>query len=154
MFKKTIAVAGVSLLLLSPLAVQAAPDNTTIPNSGVGELKSNLQNFGAGTGLANAAGESDLKGTIANIINIVLGFLGIIAVVMLITGGYQWMMAGGNDETVKEAKNRIKNAVIGLVIVFAAYIIVNFAVRQISNATGAGGGPGGGLDRNAEGDSI
>ncbi|MDP1709512.1 MAG: pilin, partial [Candidatus Komeilibacteria bacterium] len=78
-----------------------------------------------------------------------LGFLGIIAVIMFITGGFKWMMAGGSEQEVTDAKNRIKNAVIGLVIVFASYVIVNFVVSQLSDATGAGGGSGA-VEKSAE----
>ncbi len=152
MFKKIIIIASFLILSLSPLVIQAAtPDTSDKPvGTGVDQLKENLNTFGGTTGLTNKAGESDLKGTIANIINIVLGFLGIIAVVMILTGGYQWMMAGGNDETIKEAKSRIKNAVIGLAIVFTSYIVANFAIRQISSATGAGSESGGGSGQNTK----
>lgn len=127
---QTFAIAG--LLMVLPLAAQAA--------SGIDELQGNLGTLGKNTGLGNET--SDLKGTVANIINIVLGFLGIIAVIMVLMGGFKWMMAGGNEDEVKQARERIKNAVIGLVIVFASYIITNFAVNQLSDATGAGGGGG------------
>ncbi|MDP2630152.1 MAG: hypothetical protein Q8P56_01970, partial [Candidatus Uhrbacteria bacterium] len=42
-----------------------------------------------------------------NIINIILGFLGIIAVVFVLFAGFQWMNAGGEEEKVKEAQQRL-----------------------------------------------
>ena len=65
------------------------------------------------------------------VIQAVLGFLGIIFVVLMIIGGIQWMTAEGNEESVKKAKNRIKNAVIGLVIVVLSYAISVFVISTL-----------------------
>lgn len=102
--------------------------------TGVQELQRNTQRFGRDTGLGTGAAEDDLKTKIAKIINIVLGFLGIIAVVMIVYSGFRWMMAGGNEDTVREAKGTLKNALIGLVIIFLAYGITAFTVRALSRA--------------------
>lgn len=132
------------LMLFFSLSAQPA-----LAETGVSELRQNLGAFGAQTGLGSGA-DSDLKGKVANIINVILGFLGLLAVVMIIMAGFKWMMAGGNEETVKDARNNIKNAVIGLAIIFASFIIVNFTVRQLGEATGVDGGGGGAVERDAE----
>ncbi len=75
-----------------------------------------------------------LENIIINIVHIVLGFLGLIFVVLMIWSGYQWMTSGGNTTAIDTAKKRIINAVIGLVIVFAAYSITEFMVIQVLNA--------------------
>lgn len=129
--KKLLITSGLLLLLAAPaMSVKAA--------TGIDQLKQNTQNFGKSTGLAGAK-EEDLKTKIASIINIVLSFLGIIAVVMIVYSGFRWMMAGGNEDTVREAKNTLKNAVIGLAIIFLAYGITYFVVNQLSRATTGGG---------------
>lgn len=89
-----------------------------------------FQNIGIGQ-------ERDLQGTIANIINIVLSFLGIIAVVIIIAGGFKWMTAAGNEESVTEARGMIVQAVIGLVIIFMAWVIAEFVINQLRTATNA-----------------
>src|SRR3989338_8891632 len=139
MFKKYLIIFALSfslvwLGLLPILASSVAPASAA---TGIGELKENLGGFAENTGLG-AKGDADLKGKVANIINIILGFLGVIAVIMIIIAGFKWMMAGGNEETVKQARGNIMNAVIGLLIVFSSYIIINFAVKYLSQATGAG----------------
>lgn len=78
---------------------------------------------------------TDLKSWVANIINFALGFLGIIAVVIIIYAGFKWMTAGGNEEQVTDARKMIVQAVIGLVIIFAAYIIANFVIGTLKDAT-------------------
>jgi hypothetical protein len=80
-------------------------------------------------------GSGDLPSTIASIINVALGFLGIVAVVIILLGGFKWMTAGGNDDKVKEAKKLMIAGVIGLVIILSAYAIASFVLTQISSAT-------------------
>lgn len=147
MFKKIIPITALAALLFLPLTALAA-DTADKPRKGVEELRNNLGQFGGDTGLGDE--NSDLKGTIASIINVVLGLLGIIAVIMILTAGYRWMMAGGNEQTVTDAKNQIKNAVIGLAVVFMAWGIASFTINQLSDATGAGGG--GSVENNSESD--
>jgi len=120
-------------------AAQAQADPPNVDTGpGIDRIGANLDFFASNTGFE----KTDLKVTIANIVNIVLGFLGIIAVIMMVVAGYQWVMSGGNEDTVKQARGRIINALIGLAITLMAYIIVNFAVTQLSGATGVGGGDG------------
>lgn len=92
---------------------------------------------GGDTTFATTAGlgEADLIDTIAQIIRIALGFLGIIAVVIILLGGFKWMTAGGNDDKVKEAKKLIFSGIIGLVIIISAYAIATFVIDSIINAT-------------------
>jgi len=77
----------------------------------------------------------DIKATIASIINIALGFLGVVAVVFILYGGFLWMTAAGNEEQVGKARKLITQAVVGLAIIFAAYIIANFVIGQLKDAT-------------------
>lgn len=72
---------------------------------------------------------------VATVIELVLGFLGIIFVILMIFSGYQWMTAGGNEEQVKKATARIKNAVIGLIIVVFAYAITAFVFKNLGRAS-------------------
>lgn len=80
-------------------------------------------------------GDADLVETIAQIIRIALGFLGVISVVIILLGGFRWMTAGGNDDKVKEAKKLIFSGIIGLVIVLSAYAIASFVINSIVDAT-------------------
>lgn len=68
---------------------------------------------------------------IATIIKVILGFLAVIFLVLTIVAGFRWMTAGGNEEEVKKAVGTIKNSVIGLVIVLAAYAITYFVFTYL-----------------------
>lgn len=88
--------------------------------------------------VANEAGITSgntLPQIIGTIINVVLGFMGIVLLFYVILAGWEWMSAGGDDKGVTTAKTRIKNAVIGLVIIVSAYAISNFVIGQLANLT-------------------
>ena len=87
--------------------------------------------FATETGL----GTKDLKAGIGELINVALGFLGIVAVIIILFGGFKWMVAGGNDERVAEAKRLIIAGIIGLAIILSAYAIASFVIESIVGAT-------------------
>jgi len=95
--------------------------------------------YGEATGL----GSTDIRVTIARIIRVAMGLLGIIAVVIILIGGFTWMTAGGNEEKVGEAKKWIFSGIIGLAIILSAYAIATFVITQLVSATTSGGGGGG-----------
>ena len=74
---------------------------------------------------------SNLPGILINIINVVLGFLALIAVIIVLIGGFEWMTAGGSDDKVANAQKRLKYGLIGLVIIFLAYAIVTFVINKL-----------------------
>ncbi|HCU48075.1 TPA: hypothetical protein DIC39_03425 [Patescibacteria group bacterium] len=87
---------------------------------------------------AEAAGlpmGSDPITVTAKIINIVLGFLGVVFIVLIIYAGFQWMTASGNEEKISQAKKMIGNAVIGLLIILASYAITFFIFTGIKKST-------------------
>ena len=74
-------------------------------------------------------------GITASVIRIALGFLATAFIILLIYGGYTWMMARGNEEDAKKAMKIIQMAVIGLVIIVAAYSITHFVFSSLNEAT-------------------
>jgi len=78
-------------------------------------------------------GTQDVRTTIANVIRAFMGLLGIVAVVIILLGGFKWMTAGGSEEKVGEAKKLIISGIIGLVIILSAYAIATFVVGSIVN---------------------
>lgn len=77
----------------------------------------------------------DVRQTAARIINVALGFLGIIAVVIVLLGGFKYMISGGSDEKTSEAKNLIVAGIIGLAIILSAWAITSFVIDQLLTAT-------------------
>lgn len=69
---------------------------------------------------------------VALIINIFSWVVGAVAVIMLIYAGFRYITGGGDDNSIKSAKNTILYAVIGLVVVVLSQVIVNFVLNQAS----------------------
>lgn len=87
--------------------------------------------YGAASGLSDA----DVRYTAGRVINVALSLLGIIFVGLTVYAGFLWMTARGDDDGVKDARQTLTAAVIGLVIVLSAYAISNFVLRSGSYAT-------------------
>jgi cbb3-type cytochrome oxidase subunit 3 len=94
-------------------------------------------------GGANQTGQETFEETAApkmlaerliEIVNNLLVFLGVLFFLIMLYGGWQWMNARGNEEQVSKAKVIIRDAVIGLVIIFIARIVTQFILMQIGTA--------------------
>jgi len=77
--------------------------------------------------------QTPLETIIMNIIKVVLGFLGIIAVIIVIIGGFKWMTSGGAEEKTTDARKLIIAGLVGLIIVLIAYTVVNFVLDLTLN---------------------
>jgi uncharacterized membrane protein len=114
-------------IIMTSLPVQA--DNSLV-NSQVGMKE-------IGTAFGNST-PADIRATLAQIINVVLGFLGVIFLILAVYAGFMYMTAAGNEEKTKSALDMLRNAIIGLVIVLAAWAITRFTVivmsRTVNNA--------------------
>ncbi|MFH0840403.1 MAG: hypothetical protein V1865_00240 [bacterium] len=82
-------------------------------------------------------GDRDPRVIAGNVIKILLALLGVIAVVLILYGGFLWMTAMGNDDKVAKAKSLIGAGIIGLLVILAAYAITVFVLRSFLDATGA-----------------
>jgi hypothetical protein len=82
---------------------------------------------------------------VTRIINIALGFLGLIVVSIFIYAGFLWMTSGGSEEKISEAKRMLKNAIIGIIITLSAWGIAYFVLSKLIGVTG-GTPPGGDLN--------
>ena len=69
--------------------------------------------------------------TLNIIIDVVLGVLGLLAVAIIIYGGFMYTTSAGDANKIKKAKDTIMYGVIGLVIALLAFAIVNFVVSSI-----------------------
>lgn len=82
-------------------------------------------------------GTNSLQETIAIFINVILGFLGIVAFIIILLGGFKWMTSGGDEDKIGEAKKLMGAGVVGMAIVLAAWAIASFVINQLALGTGA-----------------
>lgn len=108
---------------------------------GAEKTKCELQNT-AGQGYLNGPQEikegetkgiiTSIPGSVGKIVGAGLSLLGVLFLLLIIYGGIVWMIARGNEQEVQKAKTVIEAAVIGLVIVLAAYAITYFIGSQLT----------------------
>ena len=151
---KTIALAKYKIAFLAVAAVLLSL--AFVPSAGaVGEVCSSDANCTTGErccgdacttdpfcidviGEPSGLGTASLQITIARIINVALSLLGVIAVVIILAGGFKWMLAGGNEEKTTEARKLIFAGIIGLAIILSAFAIARFVLSSLGAATGTG----------------
>ena len=84
---------------------------------------------------AQISTDRTLPEIIGQVINIILGFLGIVLLLLILYAGFLWMTAGGDESKVKTARQIIANSIIGLIIIVAAFAISNFVLQSLVDVT-------------------
>ncbi|HTX87269.1 MAG TPA: hypothetical protein VMC41_04375 [Candidatus Nanoarchaeia archaeon] len=99
----------------------------------------NLSNAFDTNTISAAAGNTASAGTnvyqiIGTIIQTLLGLLGVIFILLLVYGGVTWMTSEGDEAKVEKAQRIIRSAIIGLIVVIAAFAISVFAISVLNKA--------------------
>ena len=112
---KSAIVTGSSSVALLPLAARAVTDASEGAQSA-----------------APTGAPTDLNAQIQNITNTMLLVIGVVAVIMLIVGGFRYVLSNGNEKAISGAKDTILYAIIGIVVALLSYAIVNFVLGRFS----------------------
>jgi hypothetical protein len=80
-----------------------------------------------------SATPQDIRVIIAKIVNVILTLLGVIFLALTIFAGFQYMTAAGNEEKTKKAVDLLRDAIIGLVIILAAWAITRYTIIVLNN---------------------
>lgn len=104
--KKLVFLGSAIISFLAPIQVLAA-EITITPKKGIGF--------------------ATIGDAIGNFLTIALTIAVLIVLIMLIIGAYEWITSGGDKEAVAKARNRIINALIGLVILAVAFAVAKLA---------------------------
>jgi len=124
----------VALTMASLIIIPAFTMALNAQAQGVDAWGGHQSNIQTTTGLGNR----DPRDIAASVIKVILGFLGIIAVVIILLGGFKWMTAAGNEDSIDEAKKLISAGIIGLVIILAAFGVATFVIDNLISATTTG----------------
>ncbi len=82
--------------------------------------------------VCTASGKDNVAGLIANIISVLLYFIGAAAVIMIVIGGIKYVTSQGDANNMQSAKNTILYSVLGLIAAIAAQALVAFVVEWFS----------------------
>lgn len=121
--KHLIAFAIIALFVAPILAVPSASAQTDVYG---------IDKVDAGLDGALGTKNTDPRTIIGRFINFALGFLGLIAVGIILIGGFKWMTSGGNEEKTGEAKKLLGAGVIGLIIVLASWGLASWLVTNVA----------------------
>jgi hypothetical protein len=124
-----LSVFGLFAMDITPVLAQQTP-GTGAPTSPMINDFDNVNNVSDSTSYAGSGRQAVLT-----IVNYFLFFLGLIATVMVIYGGFLYITAGGEDT--EKAKKVLMYAAIGIIIVLISFALVNTILG--SGNTGSGG---------------
>ncbi|HEV2412505.1 MAG TPA: pilin [Candidatus Saccharimonadales bacterium] len=91
----------------------------------------------SGTSTCESNNNTGINSVVKSAINILSFIIGAVSVVMIIIGGFRYIVSGGDSGQIGNAKNTIIYAVVGLIIVIFAQIIVHFVIGNVSAAASA-----------------
>ncbi len=128
----------VSVAVLGATLALAAPSFALAQNTVLTDATAALDQAGASTyGDATAyEARPGLMTTIGSIVRVVLGLLGLLFVLLMLYAGLLWMTSSGNSDQVEKARGIIVQAVIGLIVIMAAYVLTVFVFSAFGAATG------------------
>jgi len=142
-FKNQLVIALSLLTVMVPAVAVAgtAAACTTTANSSISDQLSagaNSTTTGTSTDCAKGgakANESGITSTAKDVVNILSLVIGAVAVIMIIVGGFRYIVSAGAADKVTAAKNTIVYALIGLVVVVFAQLIVHFVLNKATEVT-------------------
>ncbi|MCX6793321.1 MAG: pilin [Candidatus Falkowbacteria bacterium] len=132
-------------LVFSLLFILNIAQAATSPSAGPGLLQANVigdinNNTSALQERAGYSAGMTIGGVVSAVIKAFLSILGVIFVILMILAGFNWMTANGDEEKINKAKDTLRAAVIGLIIIAASYAITYFVFQSLPDGTSQHGG--------------
>ncbi len=114
--KKFLPLFVIGLIIFAPMIAFAASDTDSVT-------------------LINPLGETDVRLIFGRVIAAALSIIGSAALLMFVYGGVTWMTSRGEQKAVTKGKDTMTWAILGLVVVFASYAIVNALISGLTAGT-------------------
>jgi uncharacterized membrane protein len=143
--RKILLATAACLFIMIPVASLTSVSADTVDSATPSCSSSNIANYvQEGVNLATGAsgcdsgagdldtGISALAGKVVNIFSVIVG---VVAVIMVIYGGFRYIISGGDSSRVGTAKNTLIYAIIGLIIVALAQLIVHYVLSTTNGLT-------------------
>ncbi len=91
------------------------------------QLKNPLENL-----VGKAEGTEAVSIIIGQVIKLILGIIGAVALLMFVYGGFTWLTSAGSGEKVEKGKNILIWSVIGLIVILTSYVAVSFIINALT----------------------
>ncbi|MDQ7009171.1 MAG: hypothetical protein Q9M94_02675 [Candidatus Gracilibacteria bacterium] len=134
----------ITLFLLSILSISSFFSINTnalggTPEASIDYCKGDTCGLDKGVGAVKTSiKDVDTEGTavekITNIVKYLLTFITLIAVIYIMYAGFRILTSSGEDDVIKTSKNTIIYVIIGILVIWFAWAIANFAVSIGSSA--------------------
>ena len=135
--KSLILAAVLPLAMATPVLVPAAVSAVDVCGTNIGSGINDGINGAAGTpgtnncqegGIGGSGGILEIARKAVNLLSIIVG---VVAVIMIVFGGFKYITSGGDSNNVSSAKNTLIYDIVGLVIVALAQVIVRFVLSNV-----------------------
>ena len=113
---------------LTTLLGVATLTTVTAPGAAADDIDATCTDWQRQQGLCTAG----LRGLVQTMVNWILYFLGFVATIFLLYGGFLYVTAGMSDDNIAKAKKIITYSVIGIVLILIAAVLVNALLNMIS----------------------
>ncbi len=131
-FKKFFAL--LTLALLSVIILNSVPPAQAATSIGE-KIGGGIIEMGKSLGVQPEGGQPVVFSVaLIKVVNIILGFTGILFFILLLYGGFLWMTAREEAEQVVKAKKIIRQVITGLIIILTARLLTEFLLTQLSAA--------------------
>ncbi|MBI2410527.1 MAG: hypothetical protein HYV32_01340 [Candidatus Kerfeldbacteria bacterium] len=87
--------------------------------------------------ISDNLGTNDPVNIVTDIVNLALSLLALVAVIIIIIGGFKWMTAAGDPGKVDKAKKLLVAAVIGLAFVMISWALATYVIGKLAESTNA-----------------
>jgi hypothetical protein len=87
------------------------------------------------TAPSTAGGTTKINNLITDVVNIFSAVVGVVSVIMIIVGGFQYITSGGDSGKVSTAKTTIIYAIVGLVVVAFSQFLVQFVLNKVAGTS-------------------
>ena len=125
------AVCGLSLMAVSPTLAYSSANEKDATLKGLTQTAEKVPLYQKDV-QDNSTIRTMLLNRVGGIVGLILSFVGVIFLILTIYAGIMWMTAQGNSAQVEKAKDLLINALIGLVIITAAYSITTFVGQNLT----------------------
>ena len=129
-------------LIIILLALSLAVGNFCLAGPLKPEINEKINNQALQTGNTggyDTGNSNTLFTVIQTFISAFLGLIGVMLLIYMLYAGYNWMTAQGDEEKVTKAKDTLNRAIIGAIIIIAAYAISIFVMSKLEAGTLKGG---------------
>ena len=127
----TAAMIMLGVVMVPAIAISGTASAATTPPAPAPAATGSKGQLCEGIGGCNKEGEATFQTIFNNIVNILLFIIGAVSVLMIIIGGIRHAVSAGDQSAVTSAKNTILYAIVGLVVAFMAYAIVNWVIGKL-----------------------